>query len=194
MANAPCSPPPTAVQRAFLVWSPLPIGLCIPTLTLLVVQCTVGNVPLGTALANVWQKQFEQGHNLFGISLVGLIPFLVLTFELRGRTAKRTARACVAIWLGGLAGILALMIPAYVSVWYPLYGPGRPSSTGALLFLFVPFYCIVTLYLGLWVGGLVSRRAWFQPFPAGHCQRCGYLLRGNASGVCPECGTKPETA
>jgi hypothetical protein len=24
--------------------------------------------------------------------------------------------------------------------------------------------------------------------PRGHCQRCGYNLKGNLSGVCPECG------
>ena len=24
--------------------------------------------------------------------------------------------------------------------------------------------------------------------PAGHCQRCGYNLTGNLSGICPECG------
>ncbi len=24
--------------------------------------------------------------------------------------------------------------------------------------------------------------------PPGHCQRCGYDLTGNVSGVCPECG------
>ena len=29
-----------------------------------------------------------------------------------------------------------------------------------------------------------------QPFPAGCCQRCGYNLRGNLSGQCPECGRK----
>jgi predicted Zn-ribbon and HTH transcriptional regulator len=25
-------------------------------------------------------------------------------------------------------------------------------------------------------------------FPPSHCQRCGYDLTGNMSGVCPECG------
>ena len=25
-------------------------------------------------------------------------------------------------------------------------------------------------------------------FPQGHCQKCGYNLTGNVSGVCPECG------
>ena len=26
--------------------------------------------------------------------------------------------------------------------------------------------------------------------PPGHCQKCGYDLTGNVSGVCPECGSK----
>ena len=25
-------------------------------------------------------------------------------------------------------------------------------------------------------------------YPPGHCQKCGYDLQGNVSGVCPECG------
>ena len=25
--------------------------------------------------------------------------------------------------------------------------------------------------------------------PDGHCQKCGYNLKGNVSGLCPECGT-----
>lgn len=38
--------------------------------------------------------------------------------------------------------------------------------------------------------GLLSR--WYAPvrIPPGHCQKCGYNLTGNISGVCPECGEK----
>ena len=28
-----------------------------------------------------------------------------------------------------------------------------------------------------------------KTFPLGMCQKCGYNLRGNISGICPECGT-----
>ena len=28
--------------------------------------------------------------------------------------------------------------------------------------------------------------------PSGHCQKCGYDLTGNVSGVCPECGEKVD--
>ena len=30
--------------------------------------------------------------------------------------------------------------------------------------------------------------------PPGHCQKCGYNLTGNVSGICPECGTKTGAA
>ncbi len=30
--------------------------------------------------------------------------------------------------------------------------------------------------------------------PRGHCQGCGYDLKGNVSGVCPECGKELEPA
>ena len=37
-----------------------------------------------------------------------------------------------------------------------------------------------------------SFRLWrdpdYRPFGPGHCQKCGYNLTGNVSGVCPECG------
>jgi hypothetical protein len=62
--------------------------------------------------------------------------------------------ACVT--LGGLLGILAFMIPAHVSVWYPLYGGGHMASTAVIAFVFIPFYCIATLALGLLAGWAVS--------------------------------------
>jgi len=158
-------------------------------LTLLAVQTLVGGVPLGTAMADILKEQFAPGHNLFTLALIGLIPFVVLALTMRAYAANGTRRMCFAMCLSGLVGILALMIPAHVGVWYPLYGPGRMSSTAVIAFFFIPFYCIVTLFFGLLIGWLVSRHRWFQAYPEGHCQRCGYDLRGNVSGLCPECGS-----
>jgi len=36
--------------------------------------------------------------------------------------------------------------------------------------------------------GLLCSRS--RRFPPGHCQKCGYNLTGNVSGVCPECGER----
>lgn len=37
--------------------------------------------------------------------------------------------------------------------------------------------------------GIVFWRA-SKRIPPGHCQKCGYNLTGNVSGICPECGSK----
>jgi len=52
--------------------------------------------------------------------------------------------------------------------------------------LWIPFllFAIPTVYLW-WI----DRRR----IPPGHCQKCGYNLTGNVSGVCPECGEKVDT-
>lgn len=51
--------------------------------------------------------------------------------------------------------------------------------------------CFITpLWLPLAMIGVPTILAWRRdrPFPPGHCQKCGYDLTGNLSGVCPECG------
>jgi hypothetical protein len=41
------------------------------------------------------------------------------------------------------------------------------------------------------VAAAAVRTMWrrHHPLPRGHCETCGYNLRGNRSGRCPECGT-----
>ena len=54
---------------------------------------------------------------------------------------------------------------------FAMYELGMPTS-------------LVSVVL-LWPFVLLIPRRW----PVGRCAACGYDLRGNASGVCPECGT-----
>jgi len=56
-----------------------------------------------------------------------------------------------------------------LSIWLPLWIP--------FLIIAVPTGCL------WWVAH--PRR-----IPLGHCQKCGYNLTGNVSGVCPECGER----
>lgn len=37
-------------------------------------------------------------------------------------------------------------------------------------------------------------RVIFHPYPPSYCQSCGYLLTGNQSGICPECGNPTNGA
>lgn len=65
--------------------------------------------------------------------------------------------------------------------WEPSYAfaPNRVVTIA----LWIPVAVTVLLTAGLW---LVER----YRFPFSHCQRCGYDLTGNVSGVCPECGSR----
>jgi len=48
------------------------------------------------------------------------------------------------------------------------------------------------LWLPLVVATVLTATLWWRDrrrIPPGHCQKCGYNLTGNVSGVCPECGT-----
>jgi hypothetical protein len=63
-----------------------------------------------------------------------------------------------------------------------------------------PWRIVSLLVVVLMMGGLiwftVARRVlihgslWERRWRDGLCLRCGYPLRGNISGVCPECGEK----
>ena len=61
-----------------------------------------------------------------------------------------------------------------VAIWIPLLLAAIPT---ALLW-------VIPVAPAMYVWLRDRRRA-----PPGHCQKCGYNLTGNVSGVCPECGT-----
>jgi hypothetical protein len=61
--------------------------------------------------------------------------------------------------------------------WLPVVYSG-----GAVLPLWIPFLLVAIPTTYLWWR---DRR-----IPPGHCQKCGYNLTGNVSGICPECGER----
>ncbi len=146
-------------NREALTWSLLclGIGLVTPSAILFCMDVLIGHIDPLTSIAGILRRQFAQGHNLFLIALFGLIPFAVLSAAcfLAARRMQSTRLACVAV--GGLLGILIVMVPGHMAVWYPLYGSGRLSSTAVVAFVFIPFYCLVTVCIGLFAGWLVSR-------------------------------------
>jgi len=132
------------------------IGLVSPSAIIFCLEVFVGHIGPITSIADILRRQFAEGDNLFLIALFGLIPFALLSAVcfLAARRLHSSRLACVAV--GGLLGILALMVPGHIAVWYPLYGPGHMSSTAVIAFIFIPFYCIATLCVGLFLGWLVS--------------------------------------
>jgi len=59
----------------------------------------------------------------------------------------------------------------------------------SIYFLFgTVLYTSVGGFLGWSVARICLR--FRRPFNLGVCQKCGYNLRGNVTGICPECGTE----
>jgi hypothetical protein len=108
------------------------------------------------------ERQFAEGENLFLLALFGLVPFVALSVVCRVAARRLSSVRLACLGTGGLLGILGLMVPAHVAVWYPRYGPGRMSSTAVIAFVFIPFYCLVTLFIGLLVGWGVSLLPYFR--------------------------------
>lgn len=69
------------------------------------------------------------------------------------------------------------------SPYYRNFAPRRVWDVGTPLWIPFLLTATPTAFL-LWR----DRRR----IPPGHCLKCGYNLKGNVSGVCPECGTKIE--
>jgi len=135
---------------------PLITGLIAPSFVLIEVETIIGRVPLRAAVLGVISQEFAEGENVFLLTVIGLIPFVLLamfSFVVSRRVSQRRL-ACVS--LGGLLGILAYMIPAHVSIWRPLFAGEQVASTAAIGFLFIPFYCVPALAVGLFVGWLIS--------------------------------------
>lgn len=135
-----------------LIVAPIVVGLATPSLVIFYLQLVVGNYTVAALLTDILSRQFAPGHNLFLLVLIGLIPFLLLSVILFFYAKRHTRSELVALLLAGLAGILLLMVPAHYSVWYPLYGPGRISSTAVIAFLVIPVYCIASMLIGLVAG------------------------------------------
>lgn len=148
--------------KKICVFLPIFIGLITPPCVLFSVQVFVGDVAPFVAMTEIIGKQFASGHNLFLLAVIGLIPFCVLSLILfilyhHYKNPNSNLKITYTLCISGLIGILALMIPSHVSVWYPLYGPGKISSTAVIAFLFIPFYCLVSMAIGLVLGILITK-------------------------------------
>ncbi len=105
--------------------------------------------------------------------------------------------ACVLIVVLGLAGLFGLLHhlqSMHGETMSPIAGAGLVAGAVVLTFA-VASAAVAGVLLGIWfafstVATPLSRWLQRRTPAAGHCVGCGYNLRGNVSGVCPECGTE----
>jgi hypothetical protein len=139
--------------KLFYILLPMIIGIISPSIILFLVQVFVGKRSILIAVQDIYSKQFAPGYNYFLLTIIGLIPFAVLSAIIARKvyskafSGKHTRLLC----LFGLSGILILMIPGHFSVWSSLYGAGNASSTSVIAFFFIPFYCLITMFIGIYL-------------------------------------------
>jgi hypothetical protein len=142
--------------RLICVLGPIAVGLAAPSSIIFFLAVFVGHIEPLAEIRDILQRQFAPGHNLFLIALFGLIPFLALSAVCFFASLRLPAKRLACVGIGGLVGILILMVPGHISVWHPLYAGGHESSTAVIAFAIIPFFCLVTLVIGLVVGWAVS--------------------------------------
>ena len=123
----------------------------------------------------------------------GLVqPALVITSlggMLCGAFCKRLITAAllglVTSAIGGMAILAGIHLKDPVGVIFLMAWPMIPLAA-------LPG--MVLAIAGHVVANLISPRR--DPYPRNHCQRCGYTLTANVSGICPECGKpcEPDTS
>ena len=106
----------------------------------------------------------------------------------RGVVSIGVWRTTSPLWRGWSAGVLpepGVLPWRWLPSSHEVLHPSSPMVDADVLTipLWIPFLAIVLpTALLFWL----DRRR----IPPGHCQKCGYNLTGNVSGVCPECGEK----
>jgi len=137
-------------------------GVLTPSLVIFILEVSVGHISPVRACAGILERQFAGGHNLFLLMAFGLIPFAVLIGLMVLVALKIGGTRLDCIFFGGLAAILIVMVPGHVAVWYPLYGGGHMSSTAVVAFLFIPFFCIPPMAVGMAAGWAISLLPFFR--------------------------------
>ncbi len=150
-------PAPVLSSKAILL-AALLTGLLTPTLLLLAALVFTGHAP-GEVVAEISDAFSREKMNAGGITLLGMVPFLLLTGVLFLYLRKSDAHRGLFLLIGGLAGILAIYVPAHLSYWPAHFRSG--GSLGfphGLEFVIAPLFGIPAMGAGVAIAWLVSKK------------------------------------
>lgn len=113
-------------------------------------------------------------------------------------TTRPVATWTAAIRNGTLRLTWTISTHGHIEYFRPDPSRWKPAFYNTLGFFAPSGYCDIPLTSTLCV--LAAGSIWYlwrrRKYPAHCCQKCGYDLTGNMSGICPECGTpiaEPKT-
>lgn len=140
------------MNRRYLYIS-LATGILTPSLAILMLE-----VFFSSGRSSPYRPSPVQGFDPF-LLVLSMVPFVVVTAVI---SVVGERRRPYAFW-GGLIGAWGFTVYGHATVWYPLFVPGRRmSSTAVIAFLFIPFYALIPMAIGLLVGWGVSFLPLFQ--------------------------------
>jgi len=147
--------------KLFCVFYPVVLGFISPSVIKLFVQMKVGHQTFIQAFKDIMSKQFETGQNLFLVSLLGLLPFIVLATILFVYVKTHNLRSSWCWTLCGKLGTYSVMIPAHIAVWAPMYSKGLILPTGLTSYLFIPLASTASMLVGLLLARRLTQLPWF---------------------------------
>lgn len=166
--------------------------------------CVVGGALIPVCVRNVVvlllkPTSFPAIHSISGeltLLIVHAIPFAVAVHLLspegdgHGRRDFETYRAGRTAGVTGIVVAVVTILAIHISVWVPVYGPGRSSSTAPIALILAPLFGLAFGCAGYGVGRAIAWavfRITETPYPP-LCEKCGHSLRGLNGPRCPECG------
>jgi hypothetical protein len=99
---------------------------------------------------------------------------------------QRAERSWIAVVAIAALVVALAVLPSIVYVLQRFLFPGTPLIL--LMLAVLPGYALVV------AGVVIAVRRYTRKPPPGFCQNCGYNLKGNVSGACPECGTDIDSS
>ena len=136
--------------------------LSTPTI-LLLTELTKSDISIIDIACLILSGQYHEGDNIFLLSLYSLIPFLIhsLFCYAYGKVVNPIKLHCFAVT--GIISIWACMIPMHVIALLPVYDDVHASAPSAFFLLFIPWFCVMSLGLGLCLAWLLTRHRFLAP-------------------------------
>ena len=138
------------------------IGFITTPAIIFFLDILIGNINPLKSIPEIISRQFNDRDNLFLLTIYGLIPFMLHGAFCFWYGVVFSYRVLNCYAVTGLLSILLCMIPMYALTWLPLYGYGKSSSTYVIVLMFIPWFCVLSLGLGLAVSWLITRTRFFR--------------------------------
>ena len=138
------------------------IGFITTPAVIFFFELFVKNITIRDLVNQLLNGQFKEGDNIFLLSVYGLIPFALHSLFCHSFGEVFNNRVLNCYGLIGIVSIMSCMVPMHFFAWIPVYRGDLVSSTSVLVFIVIPWFCVLSLGLGLCLSWAVTRHKYFK--------------------------------